>query len=430
MATKKAPLLPPSAETREALLQIIRSSQEPLAAKALATLLADAHTVSEAQLTPLLEELATTGVLQKYSAAKGKPRYWDRDLRTLARASILQAIQAASAPLTAKELVGKILPLKVSEVEATEILQAEVAGKSLLIFPPAKATGKPLYWDRDLRTLGRTAVLEAAQQADEPFTAKDLTGRLKAPLKLAEADVAAVLDESVAAGTLHPIPGTTAKSKPRFWTHDVLELGCRATLRAINTKGPQTLANLKKEMKGLNDKQIQHVISSLQAKSEIAVHPPLGSTKHEVYGTRPPAPAPYLKDVGTQLNKVVTLLKSARVPVEELRRVLVQLLEEAGISFGGNSTPANSPPAVDLVSLIKRIEPGAERGALVGARDLRRVAQLAKPDFDHAVLELARQGQLSLHRHDYATSLSQVERDELVTDGDGTFYVGMALRSR
>ena len=80
--------------------------------------------------------------------------------------------------------------------------------------------------------------------------------------------------------------------------------------------------------------------------------------------------------------------------------------------------------------VMKRIEPGAERGALVGARELRRAVRLPKPDFDHAVLELARQGQLSLHRHDYATSLTPQERDELVTDGDGTFYVGMALRPR
>ncbi|MEY3226139.1 MAG: hypothetical protein RLZZ536_758, partial [Planctomycetota bacterium] len=34
-----------------------------------------------------------------------------------------------------------------------------------------------------------------------------------------------------------------------------------------------------------------------------------------------------------------------------------------------------------------------------------------------------------LHRHDFASSLSVVERDELVTDGEGQYFVGMALRT-
>jgi hypothetical protein len=83
---------------------------------------------------------------------------------------------------------------------------------------------------------------------------------------------------------------------------------------------------------------------------------------------------------------------------------------------------------VDLLALIRRIEPGAERGALVVSRDLRRAARLEKETFDRTVLDLARQGRLSLHRHDYPASLTAAERDDLVTDGAGTYYVGVALR--
>ncbi len=77
---------------------------------------------------------------------------------------------------------------------------------------------------------------------------------------------------------------------------------------------------------------------------------------------------------------------------------------------------------------MRRIEPGADRGALIGARDLRRAARLEKQAFDQAVLDLARQGRLSLHRHDYPASLSPAEREDLVADGAGAFYVGLALR--
>ena len=217
----------------------------------------------------------------------------------------------------------------------------------------------------------------------------------------------------------------------------MLELGRRVAAQTINAKGPQTQVNLRKALKSFNDSQFHDIVSTMRANGSLVAHPPLGTAKQELLGTRPPSAALYFKDIGTQLKKVVGLLAAAHVSTDELRRTAVQLLAEAGISLGSNgmshapqSGAAAVTEVVDLVGVMKRIEPGAERGALVGARELRRAVRLPKPDFDHAVLELARQGQLSLHRHDYATSLTPQERDELVTDGDGTFYVGMALRPR
>jgi hypothetical protein len=77
---------------------------------------------------------------------------------------------------------------------------------------------------------------------------------------------------------------------------------------------------------------------------------------------------------------------------------------------------------------MKQVEPGAQHGALVTSRELRRAARLNKADFDALALELARQGRLVLHRHDFASSLSPEEKDELVSDGQGNYYVGLALR--
>lgn len=435
---KKIPLTPLSPEARAALLHGIAASGEPQLAKSLATMLAASHPVTEAQVTPVLDELAATGVLKKYAPAKGKPKYWDRDLQELTRDAVLRAVQLAKAPLTAKEIATSIAPPKVAEADVMAILESAVAGQRCFVIPAVKPSGKPAYWHQDLRSIGRDAVLKAALQAIDPFTAKELAGQLQLPFKISENDVTAILEESVANRTLHAIPATTAKAKPRYWTHDILELGSRATIAAINTKGPQTLANLKKVLKGFSDSQFEHIINRLRDTGNLIAHPPLGAVKQELWGTRHPSAASYFKDLGAQFKKVVNLLKGAQVPAEELRRSAVQLLEEAGISFGSTgvdsrsneSRPAAVPELVDLLSVMKRIEPGAERGALVGARELRNSVQLAKPDFDHAVLELARQGRLSLHRHDYVTSLTQEERDELVSDGEGTFYVGMAIRPR
>lgn len=81
----------------------------------------------------------------------------------------------------------------------------------------------------------------------------------------------------------------------------------------------------------------------------------------------------------------------------------------------------------DLLQAMRRIEPGADRGALVGFRELRRSTPLSKDLFDVLALDAARKGLVSLHRHDYPTSLSATELAELVTDGTN-YYVGCAIR--
>jgi hypothetical protein len=80
------------------------------------------------------------------------------------------------------------------------------------------------------------------------------------------------------------------------------------------------------------------------------------------------------------------------------------------------------------VTLMKQMDPGAELGTLIGAADLRRRAGLSKEEFDRQSLALARAGHLSLHQHDFPGSLSPERLAELITDGAGRYYVGLALR--
>ena len=81
-----------------------------------------------------------------------------------------------------------------------------------------------------------------------------------------------------------------------------------------------------------------------------------------------------------------------------------------------------------ILATMKRIEPGAERGSLVGFRELRPACSMSEIAFHDSVLSLARSGRLSLHRHDYPQSLSDdVKAKELFLDG-ATYYVGCAIR--
>lgn len=82
-----------------------------------------------------------------------------------------------------------------------------------------------------------------------------------------------------------------------------------------------------------------------------------------------------------------------------------------------------------LTTAMHRIEHGAWRGALVGFRELRlQFPELAKNEFDAAALDAAAAGLICLHTHDMPNNIPQEQRDQLVTDGRGNFYVGCAIR--
>lgn len=79
-----------------------------------------------------------------------------------------------------------------------------------------------------------------------------------------------------------------------------------------------------------------------------------------------------------------------------------------------------------VLATMKRLEPGAERGALVGFRELRPAAGLSGTAFDAAVLALAQHGRISLHRHDFPKSLNEEQREELFQTGED-WFVGCAI---
>jgi hypothetical protein len=280
----------------------------------------------------------------------------------------------------------------------------------------------------------RGQILTVIQSSAEPLTARSLVKLLAASHHIPEKLLGPILVELVAARALHAFPGKTAKGKPRYWNHDALELGRQVILKQLESQGQRTEAQLRRAAKGFSDAQFQEILHRAIANGEVWRHPPIGKAKKEMLGRRPPSPEPYLREIADKLTTIVTRLTEANVPQGDLRRALVQLIEAAGVPFASaavatRENPARVPaPAVDLMALMRRIEPGADRGALVVSRDLRRAAKMEKQAFDRAVLELARQGRLSLHQHDFASALSPAERDELVTDGTGAYYVGMALR--
>jgi len=347
-----------------------------------------------------------------------------------AREHILVKVRAAAEPVDARTLAKQVeAPFQFTAKELTPVLDDFTARGILIRYPGKTAKGADRYWDRDLNAIGRIAAIEALEQFELPVSAKEIAARVKGPFKFTEKDLTPILDAAVLDGRIHRFAPKTARGKTRYWCYDTLEFGCRLAVQTLNTKGPLTAAKLQAALKELDNVLFEQVFQSLRDAGTLFVHPPV-KTGAELFGIRPPAPEAYLKNVQLELTKTVKKLRDAHVSPDVLRRAIVQLVESAGISFNTSKTGDHrvETSSVDLIGLMNRLESGAARGSLVSARDLRRAAGLPKTSFDQAVLDLARAGEVSLHKHDYPASLTDAERDELVTDGNGNYFVGVAVR--
>lgn len=145
---------------------------------------------------------------------------------------------------------------------------------------------------------------------------------------------------------------------------------------------------------------------------------------------------------GNKKGKVVVNFQSP-TPYLELR--ICSLLAEFGVersnetirSFLRDGERTAVPSSIDeIAEVAERIFTAMTRiafapGTSVTFYRLRQQADLAhipKPIFDKAALTLQDQRRALLAEHDHAPRLPEAERDELVTDGLGTYYVSIYER--
>jgi hypothetical protein len=80
-----------------------------------------------------------------------------------------------------------------------------------------------------------------------------------------------------------------------------------------------------------------------------------------------------------------------------------------------------------LLELMDQMEPAI--GALISLGSLRRQATyIDRADFDDAIIDMATDGVVNLHRHDYPASLTKEEKEDMVPDGRGGYFIGVVRR--
>jgi hypothetical protein len=244
----------------------------------------------------------------------------------------------------------------------------------------------------------------------------------KLPLELVET----VLNELVDAGRLY----LWEPGKTRFFCLTDPRMAALETILNALAAGPLP----EKELVGLVRKrlpgyQVKHLKEHLSYSQKVYEYPKCGKVKIK-YGLKPPEPGPYLGKAVQEMTAVQRLLAPFRISLEAIH---VALGRELGLEHEtGEPSRERSKAEIGshdaeplLLKAITRLQPPGQRRALVSIRELRRSMGMAKSVFDRVVLALALQGRVALHHHDFPSSLSPDERDELVRDEQGTYYVGI-----
>jgi hypothetical protein len=226
-----------------------------------------------------------------------------------------------------------------------------------------------------------------------------------------------------------------AKAKTeRFFVADPFAALDRIVPQVLGREGSLETDALKKaverDARGHGDLLGEWLKSAL-ARRALFEHAPKVKKGKKRY-SREPDLARLLGKTCVELKRVFALTDEAGVPRE---RVVEALRRELGLANLPSSASVPSPapsPATDrelVRAALLQLAAEHPAGTLLLVHDLRARTPLDKDRFDAAALSLSREGAAVLHHHDHAAALSEEERRQLIADGRGIHYIGIAPRS-
>jgi hypothetical protein len=260
----------------------------------------------------------------------------------------------------------------------------------------------------------RQSILQAIEAADGPVTAATLC---KLPGIGSRARVKPLLTEEVATGRVFDW------GKSAYWHLDpehvargrLLELAAREFLKPAELKKRVAQASPK-----IKSTTVQSVIKKLVAEKRFL---PKEAKTASISGMIDlNHPEPYLE------RKIAAVLKSVGIERSPDRICALLAPETEPHSQSSPSTDVHEV-AEKMFAAMNRIAFGP--GTTVTFYLLRQQPELAvipKQLFDQAALLLQQERRALLSAHGYAGSISAQERDQLVTDGFGNYYVSIYAR--
>lgn len=272
-------------------------------------------------------------------------------------------------------------------------------------------------------------VLRALEQSSQPLGATKLNKAIPKSAPFQKKQLPELLKQMVESGQIRAHGARAAV----YWLPIHEDQACARILESLDEK-PLTQTELKDKFKsrliGWPPAKRAELVGQLIKEKRVYKVPAL-TGKSKLLSIRPRLT---LADgVRLAIHLAVTKLAAQGFTSEEVMAAAREVLQPAPATTAGSApTPASANLEQLILDRMTRLKPAAASGALVSLSELRKTfaAELpSKQSFDQAILRLAETGRFALHHHDFPSSLSQEERDALVLDERGNYYIGIALRA-
>jgi hypothetical protein len=275
-------------------------------------------------------------------------------------------------------------------------------------------------------SIEKEVVIKALEQAGQPVTAKQLRERLTGPYKLPKERLSQLLEEQVSAGRIHHYAAIGPSKQPRYFSRRIEDYARELIINLLEQRShtqTEILRKLKSQLAGMSQHQQKNLLTLLVKEKQVYQLPPFIGSRTIRYSSQPPdlRNYDYLEDAIEKIRKKLNL-----TPEEVLSAARAFTLLRLQ-----DSNSQQNDLSEKLLARMLQVKLAAAYGELVPLSELWRSLQNEgwdKASFDRTVLGLADKYRVSLQRHNFPASLSEPERNELVADGLGNYYVGIALR--
>ena len=263
-------------------------------------------------------------------------------------------------------------------------------------------------------------VLRALRQSSQPLTLTKIEKAIPRSALRSREELPELLKQMAKAGLIRSHEGRSSV----YWLASLEDQACAKILKTLS-EVPLTHAEVKSKLRSLlagwpQPKRDELLALLIKEKRVYKVSPLIG--KADLLSARPElTPRDYVR---LALQLAVNKLEPMGLTVEQVFEVAQDLLRRER---------APEKPAVDfdqnILERMIHLKLAVANGAPVSLAELRHSLpseSVGKFSFDRAVLRLAEQGTVVLRRHDNPSSLSRRERDALVSDERGNYFMGVS----
>jgi hypothetical protein len=291
-------------------------------------------------------------------------------------------------------------------------------------------------------------VKKIIERSVEPLTADEIHQDIPGLYQLKKPDMVILLQKETAAGAFHRWPAGPGSRKERFWHQEETAYFkgriLSALARQMLTKN-DLLDNVKKEAVPCSKIQLTRIVNTTLAalikEKTLFEIPPWGSYKKSRYAAHPPDLKMYLVKARKEFDRVCQKLKKSGIGAEPVFAAFEKMLSlsqaasspPAAANRENFQTPLTEPEVSEavldrIVRTMLKIAPGAAKQAPVWIPDLRNALDLPKKTFDRAIRNLSKQGIVFLNKHAHPAQMTDAEKETMIADGQGNYYVVVVLR--